>query len=62
MVDRITARIEEAFDANGLEAAQAKYSAYFIGTALYLKYKPEVDATLVIDGHADYIVVPVVKA
>ena len=56
MVDRITARIEDSFDADGLEAAQAKYTAYFISTSLYLRYKPEVDATLTIDGYEACIV------
>jgi hypothetical protein len=39
-----------------LEAGQEKYRAYFVQTSLYLKWKPEVDATLNQVGYGDCIV------
>lgn len=39
-----------------LENAQAKYSAYFINTNIYTKYKADVDALLIESGNGDCIV------
>lgn len=55
MITFIAGRIELARETS-LEAGQAKYSAYFVNTTLYLKYKPDVDAILSQDGFSDCIV------
>ena len=39
-----------------IELGQEKYRAYFINTALYLKYKDSVDTMLTTDGYAECIV------
>lgn len=39
-----------------VESGQAKYSAYFVNTSLYLRYKQDVDNILKQDGLSDCIV------
>ena len=39
-----------------LEKGQAKYRAYFVNTAIYAKYRPDVDDTLTAKGYANCIV------
>lgn len=59
MVEFIAEAIKRAKDANGLEAGQAKYRAYFVkknAAKLYGKYQEDVDMILEIDGYADCIV------
>lgn len=55
MVTFIAIRIQEAAD-KSLEEGKAKYRVYFVNTALYHKWKPEVDAILIQDGYEDVIV------
>ena len=52
----IAQNIENEFTANGLEAAQNRYRAWFIKTAIYKNYKAGTDTILVTDGHGDFIV------
>lgn len=39
-----------------IEKGQAKYKAYFVNTALYSKWKSDVDTILETEGYADCIV------
>lgn len=40
-----------------IEKGQEKYKAYFVNTALYEKWKSDVDTILTTDGYADCIVI-----
>jgi hypothetical protein len=55
MATFISQRIMDAADVS-LENGQAKYRAYFIDTAIYLRYKSDVDTILNTDGYGDCIV------
>lgn len=52
----IALRVEETYDTSGLEAAQAKYRAFFISTSLYTRYKADCDTILTTDGYGECIV------
>lgn len=39
-----------------IEKGQEKYKAYFVNTALYEKWKSDVDTILTTDGYADCII------
>lgn len=56
MVGFISITIKETFDKSGLEAAQAKYRAYFINTTRYARFKADVDTVLQTDGYDNCIV------
>lgn len=55
MANFITRMIVKEAD-KSLEKGQKKYRAYFIDTALYAKYKEDVDASLIEKGYQDVIV------
>lgn len=48
--------IKQAYDADGLEAGQARYRALFISTKIYSRYKADADTILSTDGYGDCIV------
>lgn len=54
MVAFIARMIEEAADVDTAKG-KAKYKAYFVKTAAYLKYKDEVDTILEVDGYGEVI-------
>ena len=56
MITFIAKRIMECAD-RGLEIGKTKYAAYFSNTAMYVKYKEEVDVILTTDGYAECIIV-----
>lgn len=59
MVTYIAQKIEDAYDKGGIEAGQAKYSAYFVRKSalkIYGKYKDDVDTILITDGYEECIV------
>lgn len=52
----IASRIESTKDKDGLEAAQEKYTLYFLLTNKMEVYKQETDSILIADGYEDCIV------
>jgi hypothetical protein len=56
MAPYIAQNIKTVFDTQGLTAAQDRYRAWFISTAIYARYKAAVDTILSTDGYGDCIV------
>ena len=56
MVTYVALKIKETHDKQGLTQAQALYRAFFISTAIYNRYKADVDTILTVDGYGDCIV------